>query len=126
MIIGAQLYTVRMQCQTEDDLAKTLEQVAAIGYTTVQVSGIGPIAPQKVRQLCDQYKLTIPVTHTAPARIRQETEQVIEEHKIMGASHVGIGSMPGQYERSPSGVDEFLRDFTPAADKLAAAGLQLH
>lgn len=126
MIIGAQLYTVREQCQTESDLEKTLEQIADIGYTTVQVSGIGPIAPVRVRQICDRLNLKIVVTHTAQDRIRDDTEQVIEDHRILGARHVGIGSMPGQYARTPDGIDQFLQDYRPAAEKIAASGLQLH
>ncbi|NCC47863.1 MAG: sugar phosphate isomerase/epimerase [Clostridia bacterium] len=126
MIIGAQLYTVREQCQTESDLEATLAQVADIGYTTVQVSGIGPVAPTRVRQICDRLNLGIVVTHTAQDRILNDTEQVIEDHRIYGARHIGIGSMPGHYERNPDGIDRFLSDYRPAAEKIAAAGMQLH
>ncbi len=126
MIVGAQLYTVREYCQTESDLATSLAKIAAIGYTTVQVSGIGPIAPARVRHICDRLNLQIVVTHTAQERIRDTTEQVIEEHRIYGARHIGIGSMPAQYQRTPAGIDQFLNDYRPAAEKIAAAGMQLH
>ena len=39
MDIGAQLFTVRDYCKNLDDFAETLQKVADIGYSTVQVSG---------------------------------------------------------------------------------------
>ena len=42
METGAQLYTLRAFCGTPDDLARSLERVAEIGYRTVQVSGTCP------------------------------------------------------------------------------------
>jgi sugar phosphate isomerase/epimerase len=125
MIVGAQLYTVREFCRTEEDFAATMEKIAAMGYTSVQVSGIGPIAPDRVRFHCDRFSLRIAVTHTPPDRIRRETAQVIDEHRILGADYIGIGSMPKEYARTPDGVDAFLADFTGAAEKLSAAGLPL-
>ena len=46
MKIGAQLYTVRDYCQNLDDFAVTLEKVAKIGYTAVQISGCCEYEPQ--------------------------------------------------------------------------------
>ncbi len=126
MMLGAQLYTVRMLCQTEPELAETLKQIAAIGYQSVQVSGIGTYDPARVKALCDALNLVIPVTHTPPDMIMNQTDQVIEDHQIMGTKHVGIGSMPGHYEWNPEGVSRFLDDFLPAAEKLKKAGMMLH
>ena len=42
-MIAAQLYTLREQCKTASDLASSLRKVRKIGYTSVQISGIGPI-----------------------------------------------------------------------------------
>ena len=46
MEIGAQLYTLKTYCQNEKDLARSLEKVAGMGYSCVQLSAIGPIAPE--------------------------------------------------------------------------------
>lgn len=51
MTLGAQLYTLRSYTQNEKDLAFCLKKVAEMGYTTVQISAIGPIPAQKVRSL---------------------------------------------------------------------------
>ena len=42
MTLGAQLYTLRSYTQNEEDLAYCLKKVAEIGYTTVQISAVGP------------------------------------------------------------------------------------
>ena len=125
MIVGAQLYTVRDLCRNEDDFAVTMEKIAAIGYTSVQVSGVGPIPAERLRYHCDRNHLRIAVTHIAPDRIRHDTARVIKEHRIMGADYVGLGSMPAEYPRTPEGVDAFIADFTAAAEQLASAGLPL-
>ncbi|MDR1060970.1 MAG: hypothetical protein LBL83_07145, partial [Clostridiales bacterium] len=67
MVLGAQLYTVRLFTQSERDLDATLQKCAEIGYGTVQISAIGgDIAPQRVRELCDRHGLRIVLTHTNP------------------------------------------------------------
>jgi len=123
MKIGAQLYTVREFTQTAKDFAATIKKVADMGYKYVQVSGIGPIPAQEVADICKASDIGITITHTNPTRIKSETEAVIAEHRIMGANYIGIGAMPGEYERNTEGVKHFIADFTPAAEKIHAAGM---
>lgn len=121
MKVGAQLYTVRQYTQNEKDLAITLKKIAAIGYEEVQISAIGPIAPEKVRALCDENGLKIVLTHTAPDRILYDTEAVIKEHDILGCDYIGLGSMPPKYA-TPEWLSFFAADFKEPAQKMAAAG----
>ncbi len=121
MTLGAQLYTLREYTQTEKDLDCSLGQVAKMGYETVQISAIGPIAPQRVRELCDKHGLSIVLTHTDPNRILNDTEAVIREHDLMGCPYIGIGMMPQKY-RSPHWLWHFADDFKEPAKKIAAAG----
>lgn len=123
MILGAQLYTVRPYTQTEKDLDYTLEQIAKIGYTTVQVSGIGAsIQPQTVKELCDKHNLKIVITHSDANRILNDTEQLIEDHKRMGCQYIGLGSMPEKY-RNPEWFHHFYSDYIEAAKKIRDAGM---
>jgi len=124
MKIGAQLYTVREYTQTAADFATTIKKVADMGYEYVQVSAIGPIPAQEVADICKANGVGIAITHTSPARIKDETDAVIAEHKIMGANYIGIGSMPVDY-RNKEGIGRFIADFTPAAEKIHAADMTL-
>ncbi len=123
MILGAQLFTVRNYTQTERDLAYTLDQIAKIGYTTVQISAIGSsIKPVTVKKLCDDRKLKIVLTHSDPNRIQNDTEQLIEDHEIMGCKYIGLGSMPDKY-RTPEWIEHFIADYKEAATKIKEAGM---
>lgn len=124
MQIGAQLYTVRDFTQTEKEFADAMKKIADIGYTSVQISAIGKIEAQAVRDICDSNGLSIVVTHTNPDRIMSDTQRVIEEHKIMGAGYVGIGSMPDACRITTEGVRGFIETFSPAAREIKEAGLR--
>lgn len=121
MELGAQLYTLRSFIQCEKDICRTLQKVAEIGYKTVQVSGMGPISPYKLKDMCDKFGLKVVLTHTPAERILYETEKVIEEHEILGCSYIGIGAMPEKY-RDPQWVHCFAEDYKEPAKKIAASG----
>ena len=121
MILGAQLFTLREYTQTAEDLDHSLSLVAEMGYTTVQISAIGPIPAEKVRELCDRHGLRIVITHTDPYRILNDTEAVIKEHDIMGCDYIGLGMMPPKY-RHPEWLSRFAQDYREPAKRIAAAG----
>ena len=121
MITGAQLYTIRQYIQTEPDIERSMKRIADIGYKTVQISAIGKIAPERLREICDQNGLKIVLTHTPPDRILFETDAVIKEHDILGCDYIGIGGMPDKY-RMYDWVEMFGIDFREPAKKIAAAG----
>ena len=120
MILGAQLYTVRNYLQNEKDIRFTLKKIAEMGYTTIQVSGMGKIKPEVLREICNELSLKIVITHTDPNRILNETEEVIKEHTILGCDYIGLGSMPEKY-RTPEWIEHFAMDFKEPAKKIADA-----
>lgn len=121
MILGAQSYTFRSLCQTEQDLRASMRRVADIGYTTVQLSGIGAFPPELLREVCDENGLRIVLTHTSPERILHDTENVIREHEALGCRYIGIGIMPEGY-RTDGRVSQFVQDFITPAKKIADSG----
>lgn len=124
MLIGAQLYTLRTYCQNERDLGRTLERVAAMGCHCVQLSALGPIAPERVKALCDANGQTIVLTHNPEADFLQHIDALIERHQLYGCKYVGLGAMPERY-RGPDWLACFAEDFGPAAEKLRAADMKL-
>lgn len=121
MKTGAQLYTVRAYTQNEKDFACSMKKIAEIGYTTVQISAIGKIAPQRVREICDENGLQIVLTHSDVNRILNDTDALIREHDIMGCDYIGLGCMPEKY-RTKEWLSHFMEDFKEPAKKMAAAG----
>ena len=124
MEIGAQLYTLKTYCQNEKDLARSLEKVAGMGYSCVQLSAIGPIAPERIKTICDDNGLKIVLTHTPEAEVHGRPEETIEKLRLFGCRYIGIGSLPERY-RNPDFLPYFAEDFLPAAEKFKAAGMKL-
>ncbi|MRR18491.1 MAG: sugar phosphate isomerase/epimerase [Deltaproteobacteria bacterium] len=125
MKIGAQLYTVRQYTQTDADIEETFKKIAGIGYTCVQVSGIGKIPPRRLAGISAESGLDIAVTHTDPERVLRDTANVIEEHMLWGCGYVGIGYMPVQYRGSLEGCRTFISDFDQVARMMAHKGIKL-
>lgn len=121
--LAAQLYTVREFTKTPDDIKRTLERVAKIGYPSVQLSALGPMDPQELRQACDDNGLSICSTHISFDKMRDETDAVIEEHQIYGCKYPGVGGMSQKYHGSAEGYREFAKDASAVGAKLAAAGM---
>ena len=77
MRLGAQLYTLREFCKTIPDIVQTLKKVRKIGYTAVQVSGIGPVDPLELAKALQDEGLTVAGTHMGWDRFLKETDAVI-------------------------------------------------
>jgi sugar phosphate isomerase/epimerase len=120
--IGAQLYTLREHTQTLDDLARTCARIAEIGYTAVQISGIGPADPHAVAQVMRDNGLTVASTHLGWERLLTDLDAIIEEHKLWGCTHPAIGGLPGEYH-SADGVQRFVDELGPVAERLVAEGM---
>lgn len=124
MIIGAQLYSVRVNCQNDEDTKNTLKALKDMGYESVQVSGI-PYNAEAFRAMADEIGLHIGLTHTSPVDIINDTDEVIRKHKVLGADVVGIGGLYGKYVVDGKiMVEDFIAEATPALEKIKAAGLK--
>jgi sugar phosphate isomerase/epimerase len=122
--IAAQLYTLRDFCKNETDLAQTLKRVRSIGYEAVQVSGIGPIAPETVKQLADDAGLAICATHVSFESLVNDFEENVRKHKLWNCSYVGIGGLPEAYRTSGASYAEFAREASDIGRRLQEHGLQ--
>ncbi|OQA47341.1 MAG: Inosose dehydratase [Chloroflexi bacterium ADurb.Bin325] len=122
--LAAQLYTVREFTQTPQDLAATLKKVRAIGYTAVQVSGIGPISHADVKAMLDDAGLACCITHIAHDRLWNDLPDVIEQHHLWNCRHVAIGSMPPAYRKEgEAGYRRFAQEASRVGQTLSQAGL---
>ena len=121
-VVGAQLYTCREYTRTIEGVAETLEKVADIGYSAIQISGFGPVDPQEVAKLVEANGLTVASTHMSWERFRGDLDAVIEEHLLWKCKHPAIGGLPAEY-RGLEGIKLFAEELAPIAEKLASAGM---
>ncbi len=126
MIIGAQLYTARELCRTEEGLEDTLRACSEMGYRAVQLSGVCEYDPQWMAEKLSKYGLAAPLTHTPYRRIVDDTYAVIEAHRVFGAGYVGLGSCPDLKASGcdPEVLDRALDELEPAVMKIRDAGLK--
>ncbi|MDO8588731.1 MAG: sugar phosphate isomerase/epimerase [Armatimonadota bacterium] len=120
--IAAQMYTLREFTQTPADIASTMKKVKAMGYDSVQLSALGPIETAELKRILDGEGLSVCATHTSFQRMRDETDSVIEEHKLLGCRYAAIGGLPAEY-RSEGGYSRFAKEASAVAKRLAQGGL---
>lgn len=123
MKIGAQFYTIRDFCKTLDDFSESIKKVADIGYTSVQISGTCPYEAQWLADELKKNGLHIGLTHNSYDKLVNETDKLIEAHKIFNCHCIGLGGMGGE-SKIQKYETEFKKDFKPVVQKIEAAGLQ--
>lgn len=122
--IGAQLYTIRDFTQNPKDFRRSMKKISEIGYKTVQISGAGASVTAPVaREICDEFGLSIVLTHNDVNRILHDTEALIRDHEIMGCKYIGLGSMPKKYE-DPEWIGYFAEDFREPVRMIRDAGMK--
>lgn len=123
MKLGAQFYSIRDKAKTPEGIRNSFKAMKDIGYEITQMSGIGEIAPEELRDISLEYNLPITCTHINPAYLRENTEKYINEHKIYGCPVIGIGGMPTEYRGTLEGTRAFIKEFSEIAKKINDAGL---
>ena len=95
MKLGAQFFTLREKNKTPEGLYNSFKKVKEIGYQVVQMSAICQIEAERLRSFSDEFELPITVTHSPLDRILNDTDALINEHKIYGCPVIGLGMMAG-------------------------------
>jgi len=108
--IAAQLFTFREYTRTAEELREMFRKLADIGYTAVQVSTIGPIAPGLVKQYADEFGLSICATHISWERLTTDLDALAREHQLWDCKYIGLGGLPGHYQGSQEGYRTFARE----------------
>ena len=127
--IGAQLFTLRDFCKTAEDLDASFAKLQKIGYQVVQVSGIGPIPAETVKETADKYGMTIALTHRGYPDFMENLEKTIADHHTMDCKIAGLGAVPNQYQAAGFGhmtaeeIKKFIADFTGVQKELEKNGL---
>ncbi len=124
MRLGAQFYSIRDRAATPEGIRESFATMKSIGYTIAQMSAIGPIEPERLRDISDEYDMPIVCTHTNPDLLFSDTEKIINEHKIYKCDTVGIGGMPVKYRGTLEGIRAFIEDYKEIAKKIEDAGLK--
>jgi sugar phosphate isomerase/epimerase len=93
--VALQLYTVR------DELAKdfvgTIEQVAEIGYKSVELAGTDNLTAGELKALLDRVDVTTVGPHTSLTQLAQDLDRVLDYFAEVGCPYITCPYMPEEY-----------------------------
>ena len=124
-VLAAQLYTVREFMKTADGFKATLNRVRDMGYTAVQISGIGPIPDAEAQSILKSTGLTCCITHVRASWPWQDLDAIIAQHHLWKCPNAAIPAMPQEYRTSEDGFRRFAAEANSIGEKLCQAGLTL-
>lgn len=117
MEIGAQLYTIRDFCQTQEDLSESLKKIADIGYKNIQISGICKCDPNWLKTESEKNGLKIVLSHTNGELLKNKMEKVLEAHTILGTKYIGLGSFDFK-DCTTEKLTNFKNQYTSVMEKI--------
>lgn len=123
--VAIQLYTLRDFCKTAADFAATMKKVREIGYTAVQISGVGPIPEAELVAMCKAEGLTICATHEPSLKILDEPEAVIARLQKLGTKLTAYPFPNGIDFNNAEQIDALIKKLDAVGAKFRAAGLKL-
>jgi len=123
--VGLQLFTMREHIKTPADIASTMKRVRQIGYTSVQVSGMGPIPEEELLTILDGEGLTLCATHEPGPKILDETDVVIERMQKLKCGLTAYPFPAGVDFADPTSIATMISKLDAAGAKMAAADITL-
>jgi sugar phosphate isomerase/epimerase len=122
--IALQLFTLREFTKTPADIAKTFARVKKMGYDAVQCSALGKIDADELAKILKNEGLVCCATHISLDQMRDQTQKVIDDHKLWGCEYTAIGGF-GWKDVDASGWHQFARDYSQIAMKFAGSGVSI-
>jgi sugar phosphate isomerase/epimerase len=123
--VAVQLWTVRDHCKTAADLAATAKKIRAIGYTAVQLSGLGPIPESETVAIMRDAGLTICATHEPSQEILDDPAASIARLQRLGCRMTAYPYPSNVDFTNAEHVRTLVRKLDAAGAKFRAAGMVL-
>jgi len=121
--VAAQLYTCRDLLHDAAGITKTLTRLRKIGYTAVQVSGIGPdVTYKELSQILADTGMLCTSTHEGSDLILNSPEKVVENLNTLGCK-ITAYPYPGGWDfSSRESVNQLISKLQHSGEVLAKAG----
>ena len=120
--VAVQLYTLRDFCNTAAEYADTLKKVRAIGYESIQISGVGPIPATELRSIAEGEGLSICATHESPEDVLDAPAKVVETLAALGTKYTAYPYPAGINFNDPACVNNLIAKLDAAGAVLRQAG----
>ena len=122
--LAVQMYTLREFTTTPLQIGQTLRKVKKIGYDVVQLSALGKIDAKELAGMLKDEGLVCCATHVSLERLRDHSQEVIQEHQLWGCKYTAVGG----YFPTSAGREDWViyaRAYNDIARKYESSGLRL-
>jgi len=125
MKIGVQTYTIRDYLKTPVEIAASFKRLKEMGFNMVQLSGLGQIDTDELAAILKDNGIEAVGSHEPWERVseRPELAKLIDEHKKLGCSQIGIGMKPGIFPDTYDGYTAFIKKINEICEQTEDAGL---
>ena len=125
MEFGLNLYSLRGQIKTEEDFLNTLIRLKEMGYSYAQLSG-RPIEGELVKRVSEKAGMPIVLTHSPVARIKDDTENLVKDHRDFNCVRVGLGGYVNNANIPEEEKRQQIKDLQEFAEKLNKYGAKFY
>jgi len=124
--IGAQIYTIRDELKGPDSVRPAFEFLAASGCEVVELADMPVMTVAEIAKISADTGVGICSTHSAYDRIENDLDRLADEHLTMGASYIGLGSIPSAFNKNTEdGIKAFADFLNITAEKLKSRKLNV-
>ena len=105
--IALQMYTMRNFMGSKEQVKDTLEKVAKIGYTKVQMSVPAFMTVEEVKEMLDACGLQADSALAHSMKIDEEFDQIMHEAQVLGTHVIRLDGIPKELAQTPEGFREY-------------------
>ncbi len=120
--ISLQMYTLRDE--TAKDFPGTLARVAEIGYSAVELAGMGAMSATEMRALLDSLGLVCSGAHVSLDAMERDLDAAIADMKTLGAPYLICPWLPPERRPDGPGYRTLAKLLGGFAERSAAAGIE--
>lgn len=120
--LAAQLFTVRHHIKEPESIASSMKKISKIGYKSVQVSGMGPIAETELMSILDGEGLSCIATHEPPNEILSAPDKIVERLEKLNCKYTAYPFPNGVDLKDPKAVKNMILGLDLAGEVLRESG----
>jgi sugar phosphate isomerase/epimerase len=121
--VALQLYSVREE--TAKDFARTVAEVARMGYRGVELAGTGNLDAARAKAALDKAGLIVAGMHTGIDALRRNFNEVVADAHLFGTRDVVCSWLPPALYVSAAAAERIGEEFNSIGSALRAFGLRL-
>lgn len=121
--VAVQMYGLREFTQSAADIKKAVARVKKIGYDYLQISGMAPIDPAELRNICVGEGVTPIGAHVGIPFFRADAKKVIADCKGWGIQYVALPWLAREEQKTLADWKKLFKEFEGYAKLFAKEGI---